>query len=88
MELSLEEYFIKGVKFKVLDIGFSSGEKMKEIYINKKTEFREIHSIKGNILSKLIHLTYLFGYASIYKAVLDKTDPTPVNSINFIKERL
>ena len=61
---------------------------LKDYFNENKIEFREIYSIKGNILSKLIHLTYLFDYASIYKAVLDKTDPTPVNSINFIKERL
>ena len=50
--------------------------------------YKEIFSIKGNILSKLMHLIYLLDYTSIYKAVISKIDPTPVKSIDFIKSRL
>jgi glucose/mannose-6-phosphate isomerase len=50
--------------------------------------FYKIQSINGNILSKLISLIYLLDYASIYKAVLNKIDPTPTNSIDYIKSKL
>jgi len=60
-----------------------------ETYFNKnEINYKKILSIKGGILSKLIHLMYLLDYTSIYKAVLSKTDPTPVKSIDFIKSRL
>ena len=60
-----------------------------KIYFDiNKIEYKEIFSIKGNILSKLIHLIYLLDYTSIYKAVICKIDPTPVKSIDFIKSRL
>ncbi len=51
-------------------------------------DFKEIHSIDGNILSKLICLIYLMDYATIYYAVLNKKDPTPINSIEFVKNRM
>jgi glucose/mannose-6-phosphate isomerase len=44
--------------------------------------------VEGNILSKLITLIYLLDYATIYKAVIDNIDPSPVNAINFIKNEL
>lgn len=50
--------------------------------------FREIHSVKGNILSKIINLMYLLDYISIYHAVIKKSDPTPIKSIEFIKNKL
>ena len=63
--------------------------KILKIYFNNnKIEYKEIFSIKGNILAKLIHLIYLLDYTSIYKAVISKIDPTPVKSIDFIKSRL
>ena len=55
---------------------------------NNKINYKEVKSIEGGILSKLIHLMYLLDYTSIYKAVLSETDPTPVKSIDFIKSRL
>jgi len=63
--------------------------KVLKIYFDaNKIEYKEIFSIKGNILSKLMHLIYLLDYTSIYKAVISKIDPTPVKSIDFIKSRL
>jgi glucose/mannose-6-phosphate isomerase len=63
--------------------------KVLKIYFDfNKIEYKEIFSIKGNILSKLIHLIYLLDYTSIYKAVISKIDPTPVKSIDFIKSKL
>lgn len=63
-------------------------EILKTYFDNNKIKYIEIFSIKGDILSKLIYLMYLLDYTSIYKAVLTKTDPTPVKSIDFIKSKL
>ena len=48
----------------------------------------KINSIDGNILSKIINLNYLLDYSSIYTAILDKIDPSPVSSIDYFKSRL
>lgn len=51
-------------------------------------DFREISSVNGSILSKLINLIYMLDYVTIYRAVLNKTDPSPVHSIDYIKSNL
>ncbi len=61
---------------------------VKEFFIKNNIDFKEIVSVSGNILTKIISLMYILDYASIYKAVLSKTDPSPVNSIDFIKSQL
>ena len=61
---------------------------LKEFFIENEIKYGEVISIEGNILSKLITLIYLLDYATIYKAVIDKIDPSPVNPINFIKSKL
>ena len=53
-----------------------------------KIDYREIMSVEGSILSKLIHMIYILDYCTIYKSILAETDPSPVNSIDFIKSRL
>lgn len=63
-------------------------EILKEFFEKEEIEYREIFSSSGSILTKLINLIYLFDYATIYKAVLSNIDPTPVDAINFIKQRL
>jgi glucose/mannose-6-phosphate isomerase len=61
---------------------------VKEFFKENNIEYKEITSISGSILSKIINLIYLLDYATIYKAVLNGIDPTPVNSIDFIKKRI
>ena len=61
---------------------------IKEYFKNNNINYFEIISVKGNILSKLINLIYVLDYATIYLAVSQKTDPTPVRSIGFIKSKL
>ena len=51
-------------------------------------DFWEIESPNGHILTKLISLIYILDYGSIYKAILDKTDPSPVKSIDYVKQNL
>ena len=61
---------------------------IKEFFDKNNIKSKEITSVSGNILTKLITLTYLFDYSSIYRAILSEIDPTPVSSINFIKDRI
>jgi len=61
---------------------------IKEFFIEKNIDFKEIHSVSGNILTKTISLIYMLDYASIYRAIFSKTDPSPVKSIEFIKSKL
>ena len=61
---------------------------IKDYFYQNKIDYWEIISIEGSILSKLVNLIYILDYCSIYKAILSKIDPTPVKSINFIKERI
>jgi len=51
-------------------------EILKEYLESYKIEYKEVFSVKGNILSKLICLIYL-DYSSIYFATLSGIDPTP-----------
>ena len=60
---------------------------IKEYFSKNKIEYREVHSVNGNILSKIVNLVYLLDYTSIYSAVMLKIDPTPVKSIDFIKSK-
>ena len=61
---------------------------LKEFLQQNKIEYKEIMSVNGSIISKIINLIYLLDYSTIYKAVLDGVDPTPVKSIDYIKNRL
>ena len=61
---------------------------LKKFFESNKIEYREITSTNGSIISKLINLIYLLDYTSIYKAVLDEVDPSPVRSIDYIKSKL
>ncbi len=63
-------------------------EIIKEYFIENGIDFKEIHSVSGNILTKIISLMYMFDYTSIYKAVLSEIDPSPVSSIDYIKSKL
>ena len=61
---------------------------IKELFHEKGIPYKEIFSQQGNILNKLVCLIYLLDYTSIYNAIISKTDPTPIESIDFIKKRL
>ncbi|MDR3783160.1 MAG: SIS domain-containing protein, partial [Candidatus Nitrosotalea sp.] len=49
----------------------------KEYFKENQIDYREIFSVEGSILSKIVNLIYLLDYASIYRAVLSGIDPTP-----------
>jgi len=61
---------------------------VKEFFMENDIDFKEIHSVSGNILTKIMSLIYMLDYASIYRAILSKTDPSPVSSIDYIKSRI
>jgi len=61
---------------------------LKEFFNSKQIEYKEIRSLNGSIISKIINLIYLLDYASIYHSVISGIDPSPVSAIDFIKERL
>ena len=61
---------------------------LKEYFNKNKIDYMEINSPKGSILTKLVCLIYVLDYASVYYAIMNKIDPSPVKSISFIKKRL
>ena len=61
---------------------------IKQYFNEKKIPFDEILSIKGSILSKLVYLIYLLDYTSIYLAVISEIDPSPVKSIDYVKNKM
>lgn len=63
-------------------------EVLKEFFAERGVPYREVRSVRGSILSKLINLIYLLDYASIYRAVMLDTDPTSVRGIDRIKAGL
>jgi glucose/mannose-6-phosphate isomerase len=63
-------------------------EIIKEYFENNKIEYYETTPVTGSILSKIINLIYVLDYSSIYLSVMNKTDPTPVKSIKFVKSKL
>jgi glucose/mannose-6-phosphate isomerase len=63
-------------------------ETLKEFFSEKKIDYKEVMSVEGNILSKIICLIYLLDYASIYLAVKLETDPSPVYAIEYIKNKI
>lgn len=62
-------------------------EILKDYFKTNKINYYEIISEEGNILTKLINLIYLLDYSTIFLAILNKTDPSPVRSIDFIKKK-
>ena len=61
---------------------------LKDYFVCKNIDYRLIESVNGSILTKIINLSYVLDYSSIYASILTKTDPTPVKSIDFTKSRL
>ena len=61
---------------------------LKDYFVLQNIDYRLIESVNGSILTKIINLSYVLDYSSIYASILTKTDPTPVKSIDFTKSRL
>jgi len=63
-------------------------EIVKEYLQENEIDYKEIISLNGSILTKLINLIYELDFTAIYKAVLNGTDPSPIKSIDYIKSKL
>ena len=61
---------------------------LQEYFASRDITYEKMESGKGGILAKLMGLIYWADYASIYRAIIDGTDPTPIKSIDFVKKRL
>jgi len=61
---------------------------LKDYFEENNIDYKEIFSVKGNILSKLINLIYFLDYSTIYRAILSEIDPSPIKSIDYVKEKL
>ena len=61
---------------------------LREYFEVNNIKYREIQTIDGNILSKVMCLIYTLDYSTIYYAVQLGIDPSPIRSIDFIKDRL
>jgi len=61
---------------------------LKEYFAKNNIDYKEVFSVEGGILSKLMNLIYLLDYTTIYRAILSGIDPSPIKSIDFIKNKL
>lgn len=61
---------------------------LKEYFDIKGIDYKIIQSINGNILSKITNLIYTLDYSTLYLSILRNIDPSPVDSIDFIKSKL
>ncbi len=61
---------------------------LREYFGVNNIKYKEIQTVDGNILSKVMCLIYMLDYSTIYYAVGLGIDPSPIRSIDFIKERL
>jgi glucose/mannose-6-phosphate isomerase len=61
---------------------------LKEYFKENEINFYEVTSIEGSVLTKIINLIYYLDYTTLYSAILSKRDPSPVISIDKIKNRI
>ncbi len=59
-----------------------------QYFNHNNIEYKEVNSITGGILSKIMCLIYVLDYSSIYYAIRLGINPTPIKSIDFIKDKL
>ena len=61
---------------------------LRQYFEENNITYKEISSLEGGILSKIMSLIYLLDYSTIYYAARLGINPSPIKSIDFIKERL
>ena len=61
---------------------------IRQYFDQNNIEYKEVRSVTGGILSKIMCLIYVLDYSSIYYAIRLGINPTPIKSIDFIKEKL
>ncbi len=60
---------------------------IKEYFKDNNIDFRVVSSPSGSIITKLVYLIYFLDFVSIYKSIINKVDPTPVKSIEYLKSK-
>jgi len=60
----------------------------KRFFDEKGIDFKDVFSNEGSLLTKLMNLNYLLDYSTIYHAVLSKVEPSPISSVDYIKNNL
>jgi len=82
---------IQPIMIRGVDDHYKTKEKweiLSNYFKQNNIDYREIYSVEGSILSKIINLIYLLDYTSIYKSVIDEINPSPVKSIDFMKQHI
>lgn len=59
-----------------------------EIIASGKVKVIDVRSVGKGLLSRIFSLIYMGDFVSFYLAILNKRDPTPVDRIGSLKERL
>jgi len=84
----------QGIKVVVLSTGTETAQMRKRVDITKKliassgVEVEEVKASGGTILERILSLMYLGDYVSVYIALLNGMDPTPVEAIESLKKEL
>jgi len=60
----------------------------KEIFRKQGVEVEEVYSQGEGLLARIFSLIYTGDFASLYLAILNGEDPTPVKRIDYLKKRL
>ena len=61
---------------------------LKKYFKENNIDFYKVFFIKGSILYKIINMIYFLDYTNVYMAILSKIDPSPVSSIDYLKDML
>ena len=61
---------------------------VRELIIQSQTPIYDIISIGESLLTRMFSLIYLADFVSIYLAILNETDPTPIKNIDYLKSSL
>jgi glucose/mannose-6-phosphate isomerase len=60
----------------------------KELLEQSQIPYKELQFDGGSLLSEVLQMTYFTDYVSFYVALLNGADPSPVTSIDYLKDRL
>ena len=60
---------------------------IKQYFSDNNIDYRVVSSPSGSIITKLVYLIYFLDFVSIYRSIINKVDPTPVKSIEYLKSK-
>ncbi|MDQ6859387.1 MAG: hypothetical protein M3Z65_10360, partial [Chloroflexota bacterium] len=60
----------------------------KELLDRSQIPHKDLEFDGASMLSEVLQMTYFTDYVSFYVALLNGADPSPVTSIDFLKDRL